>query len=33
MKQDACNIYDCEVRNEMLKQLPQGKNMTQEKIF
>ena len=33
MKQDACNIYDCEVRNEMLKQLPQGKTMTQEKIF
>ena len=33
MKPDACNIYDCEVRNEMLKQLPQGKTMTQEKIF
>ena len=31
MKQDACNIY--EVRNEILKQLPQGKTMTQEKIF
>ena len=32
MKQDACNIYDCEVRNEMLKQIPQAKTMTQEKI-
>ena len=33
MKQDACNIHDCEVQNEILKQLPQGKTMTQEKIF
>ena len=32
-KQDACNKYDCKVRDEMLKQLPQSKTMTQEKIF
>ena len=33
MKQDACNIYDCKVLDEMLKQLPQSKPMTKEKIF
>ena len=33
MKQDACNIYDSEVRNEMLKQLPHGNTTTQEEIL
>ena len=33
MKQDACNIYDCKIQDEILKQLPQSKTMTQEKMF
>ena len=33
MKQDACNIYDSEVRNKMLKQLPHGNTITQEEIL
>ena len=33
MKQDACSIYDSEVRNKMLKQLPQSNNIAQEEIL
>ena len=33
IKQDACNIYNNEARNKMLKQLPHSNTITQEGIL